>query len=104
MDIDTEVGTLTQFKEMGRETVGEVNDTLNRYLGIAEEASEGVPIPHLSEYVVPQMFGLASRVIIDRYFRRVATGRIDAEHGYDEDTLTQTVIGEIKERTGAREI
>jgi threonine aldolase len=104
MSASPETHTLTDLQAMGRDTLREVNATSKRYLAIAATASRDVPNRHMSEYVGPQMLGTTTRAVMDRYAELLASGEINAQHGYDEDELTQTVVSELRKRTGAEGI
>lgn len=104
MAFNSETGSYRDFRAIGKETVDQVNEAIHQYLSVAREASAGSPNPHRSEYVGPKMLDVVSRAALERFFTLLASGEIDAQHGYDENELTKKVIADIVERTGATEI
>lgn len=95
-----EAKAIGDIRQAGRDVIGQARASVDRYLALANDK----PNPHQSEYVGPQMLGGLQRYALDRYFSAVASGSVNAEHGYDEDPITQQVIKETKELTGTEAV
>jgi threonine aldolase len=104
MEFNSDTGTLQEFKAIGRDTLGQVKDKVDEYLSLAGEASGAAPNPHRSEYVGEGMASAITRYTMDRYLGEVAAGRLNTEHGYDEDTISTTVMRELREKTGTEQV
>ena len=92
----------SELRRAGGLVIKEVRERLDHYLSLAAATNEEAATPHLSEYVGLQMLGAFSRYALDRYFSGLASGRISAGHGYDEDPISQEVVGEVAKLTGTK--
>lgn len=91
-----------QMKQVGRSVLQEIRSKLNGYLTLAEIAPKTGS--HLSEYTGHQMLGAITRYVLDQYFASMASGKIDAEHGYDDNMITYEIKSELRKAMRAAQV
>jgi len=101
MEVDQKSGAFREFKEAGLDVHRQVNNKANEYIDLARLAT---PNPLRSEYVGRGMAGPHTRAVLDRYMTALQAGEINTEHGYDEDIISTTVVKELVDTMGVKQL
>jgi threonine aldolase len=93
---DRHTSGFAEMKRVGLPVLKQVNDTINRYLQVAEAASAEKPNPRMSEYAGPQALNTLLVVALGRLSESVAGRRTNMSYAHGHDKLSVQVEEDLK--------